>query len=502
MKYLVTAAEMKQYDANTIEKTGIPGMVLMERAALAAFSVIEERFGRGRQGIQSRKYEGNNVLILTGTGNNGGDGLALARLLWEAGWTVDVWCVGNPVKASSQWKQQEYILKNYPVRVGSKPQREEYNIIVDALFGVGLSREITGENARAIETCNDMKGVKLAIDLPSGIHSDTGAVLGCAFRADVTVTFGFVKRGLMLYPGAVYAGEVICVPIGITERSFYGQMPEMFYYDEPVEELLPARDPAGNKGTFGKVLLIAGSPYMAGAAVLCAKAAYRAGAGMVKVLTSEENRTILQETVPEALLGTYENLEESLAWADVIGIGPGIGTGEESRKMLCRVIGESSLPLVVDADGLNLLSKDAALTEMLANQGEQGRKIVLTPHVGELSRLTKQPIPVLKEDLPGWGRKLSGRLHAVAAVKDARTFVCREGKPVCANIRGNSGMATAGSGDVLAGIITALLAQGMDDFESACVGVYLHGDAGERAAACKGEYGCMAGDIAECIGRK
>lgn len=501
MKYLVTASEMKQYDANTIEKIGIPGMVLMERAALAAFSVIEERFGQGSQGAEKRKDSENKVLILTGTGNNGGDGLALARLLCEAGWSVDVWCVGNPDQASGQWKQQEHILNNYPVRVGSKPQREEYNIIVDALFGVGLSREITGEYARAIETCNDMNGIKLAVDVPSGIHSDTGAVLGCAFRADMTVTFGFAKRGLVLYPGAVYAGEVICAPIGITERSFYGRMPEMFYYDEPVEKLLPARDPAGNKGTFGKVLLIAGSPYMAGAAVLCAKAAYRAGAGMVKVLTPDENRIILQETVPEALLGTYENLEESLAWADVIGIGPGMGTNEKSRKVLCRVIGESSLPLVVDADGLNLLSGDGTLTEMLAQQGKKGRIIVLTPHVGELSRLTNQPISVLKKDLPGWGKELSEKLHAVAAVKDARTFVCREGKPVCANIRGNSGMATAGSGDVLAGIITALLAQGMTDFDSACVGVYLHGAAGERASADKGEYGCMAGDIAEGIGR-
>lgn len=510
MKYLVTASEMKQYDANTIEKTGIPGMVLMERAALVALHVIEEQFPEGREHIF--------VLIVAGMGNNGGDGLALARLLCEDGFNVEVWGIGNPDKASEQWRLQREILRhysvtfqdkpeilaNYPATFGGRPQRAEYDIIVDALFGVGLSRELTGEYGTAIHYCNEHKAFKLALDVPSGICSDTGRLLGVwGFCADVTVTFGFAKRGLFQYPGCIYAGKVITAPIGITENSFYGQMPGMFVYDEPVEELLRKRSPAGNKGTFGKVLLIAGSLNMAGAAVLSAKAAYRIGAGMVKVLTPPENRVILQERVPEALVGTYEDLEEGLRWANVIGIGSGLGQSSEAHEVLKKVIFESRLPILLDGDALNLLANDESLKKELSiqGQGENGREIILTPHVGELSRLTGKSIPELKEDLTAHASLLASELHGVVAAKDARTYVCREGKPVCMNIRGNSGMATAGSGDVLAGCILGLWAQGEEAFRAACVGVYAHAVAGDAAAQAHGEYGCMAGDIAEELGK-
>ena len=329
MEYLVTAAEMKQYDSNTIETLGIPGMVLMERAALESFRAIEARFG-------SLAPSEKRVFILAGMGNNGGDGLALARLLCDAGYRVWVKCVGEAAKASGQWKQQRSILTHYPVSFCENDQASdiEYTILVDALFGVGLSRTVEGEYAREIEAFNAKNGFKVALDIPSGIHSDTGMVLGCAVRADLTVTFGFVKRGLVLYPGVTYAGDIQKAEIGISEKSFMGQMPDMFYYNEDVEELLPKRDPSGNKGTFGKVLLVAGSMKMAGAAVLAAKAAYRIGAGMVKVISAPENREIIQVAVPEALYGTYEDLAAGLAWADVIVIGPGIGTGEEALENL------------------------------------------------------------------------------------------------------------------------------------------------------------------------
>lgn len=497
MKYLVTAAEMKRYDKNTIERTGIPGMVLMERAALAAFEVIEERFGN-RERCDKR------VLIAVGTGNNGGDGLALARLLSEADYDVEVWGIAagskDVDKASAQWKEQMQILAHYPVNIGGKPIRAEYNIIVDALFGVGLSRAVTGVYAQALELCNEMIGFKLAIDMPSGIHSDTGEILGRAFRADVTVTFGFVKRGLKFYPGCSFAGEIICADVGITELSFYGEMPGMYYYDEAVEELLPKRDPAGNKGTFGKVLLVAGSYNMAGAAVLSARAAYRAGAGMVKVLTHRENRVILQESVPEALLGTWEDLEESVRWADVIGIGPGLGVSNEARKVLRQVIFETDLPLLLDADALNLLAEDEGMRKELSGQGAQGRSVILTPHVGELARLTGRSVPELKKELAAHALKLAGEIHAILVAKDVRTFTCAEERAVCVNLAGNSGMATAGSGDVLAGVICGLLAQKMEPFAAASVGVCLHAYAGDAAARKKGEHGCMAMDIAEAIG--
>ena len=303
----------------------------------------------------------------------------------------------------------------------------------------------------------------------------------------------------MLYPGCGYAGEVVTAEIGISERSFYGEAPDMYAYDEEPLSLMPKRDRGGNKGTFGKVLLVAGSMNMAGAAVLAARAAYRAGAGMVKVLTSAENRIILQQAVPEALFGTEDQLAEGMEWADVIAIGPGLGKSSAARQCMEQVIRESRKPLIVDADGLNLLAQDAALRDVLAEQGGGGRQIIVTPHVGELARLTGKTVAVCKEDLPGTGRRLAKALHGVVAAKDARTFICREGHAICVNLSGNCGMATAGSGDVLAGVIAGLLAQGMDTFEAAAVGAYIHGTAGDRVSREKGEYACMAGDIAEHI---
>lgn len=488
VRYLVTAEEMKEYDRNTTDRIGIPGMVLMERAALAALEYILGRWERG------------SALILAGMGNNGGDGLALARLLSEKGWQVEVRCVGDREKATGQWKEQRHILESYPVDFSSIPGKSEYTIMVDALFGAGLSREVAGEYARAVEEFQEIKGFKLALDVPSGVDSDTGRIRGTAVQADATVTFGFMKRGLGLYPGCELAGEVVTADIGITDKSFFGREPETFAFCGEPEELLPARAGDGNKGTFGKVLLVAGSVNMAGAAVLAARASYRMGAGMVRVITPEENRVILQTTVPEALFGTPWELAQGLEWADAVVIGPGLGKSQSAGNCLRQAVNYGKKPLVIDADGLNLLAENEELQQQLAAQGEKGRRIVLTPHVGELSRLTGVPVQELKQSLLQYGRELAERLHVIVTAKDARTLVCREKGSACLNLGGNSGMATAGSGDVLAGITGALLTQQEDAFLAAAMAVYVHGRAGDKAAARRGERGCMAGDIAEALG--
>lgn len=492
MRYLVSAAEMKRYDRNTIEKIGIPQCVLMERAALAAMEQVLRQCGSG----EGRKR----ALIMAGMGNNGGDGLAAGRLLAEKGYRVEIWSVGDREKASPQRKEQLRILESYPVEYTDTPKREEYDVIIDALFGVGLSRNVEGEAAEAIALFNRLGGWKLALDMPSGIDSDTGAVRGYAARVDMTVTFGFCKRGIVLYPGCEYAGEVKAADIGISGRSFFGKGPEMYAYDETVEKLLPKRSGNGNKGTFGKVLLAAGSENMAGAAILAARAAYRAGAGMVKVLSPETNRIILQQAVPEALLGRRGKLEEDMEWADVLAAGPGLGKSEEALCLLRTLIQESGKPLLVDADGLNLIAVHSDLRNTLAKQGEEGREIVLTPHVGELARLMGRTTAVCAAALPEYAGDLAREIHGIVAAKDARSFICAQGHPVCVNLCGNSGMATAGSGDVLAGIIAGLLAQGMEAFEAAAVGVYVHAKAGDRASQELGEHACMAGDIIERIG--
>ncbi len=490
MEYLVTAKEMRRLDENTVRRRGIPAMALMERAALAALEAAERACG-GKPG---------RILILAGMGNNGGDGLALARLLGENGHKVQVWCVGKEEKASEQWLLQRRILEGCPVDFVTGPGSGEYTVMIDALLGIGSSREVAGPFREALERFNGLAGYKIALDLPSGIDPDTGKVLGCAVRADETVTFGFRKRGLVLYPGCGYAGKVTVARAGISEASFYGESPGMVLCDEAASELLPPRRPDGNKGTFGKVLLAAGSLNMAGAAVLAARAAYRAGAGMVKVITPPENRLILQTAVPEALLGTPEELEESLAWADVAALGPGLGKGEAARKCLETAVRKSGIPLLLDADGLNLLAESGALREELACQGAGGRPVVLTPHMGELARLTGASVEDLKEDPAGFGKALAEQLHAVVAAKDARTFVCGEGRPVCVCAGGNSGMATAGSGDVLAGVVAGLLAQGMESFHAAVAGVRLHALAGDKVSGRLGPHACMAGDLAEALG--
>lgn len=502
MRYLVTASEMRRYDANTIEEIGIPGMVLMERAALAVRDRVLALCDAGNKEAHEG-YCKTKVLILAGVGNNGGDGLALARLLTEKNISVEIWCIGNRDKASKQWRMQQRILEAYDVIWSDKPRFLEYTVLVDALFGVGLSREVEGDYRRAIEQFNGLYGYKLALDVPSGICSDTGRILGCAVRVHETQTFAFAKRGLYLYPGCEMAGRITVSDIGINHRGFQGKLPDMFCLDDE-KEWLPVRAQSGNKGTFGKVLIIAGSKGMAGAAVLCAKAAYRTGAGMVKVLTDESNREIVQMCLPEAMYGTYDDMEQGLDWADVVAVGPGLGQSETAADIVQRVIQDCNKPLVLDADALNLLAANKELYEKLSVQKE--RQIILTPHVGELARLTGLTVEILKQSLWEYGRQLAERLHAVVVAKDARTFVCCENQPVCVNIYGNSGMATAGSGDVLTGMIAAIMAQykgqkHMEDvaFRAACAGVRLHAAAGDFVAEQKGEYACMAGDMAETI---
>lgn len=511
MRYLVTSAEMKRYDQNCIEKIGIPSMVLMERAALETFHVLQ---GKGLVKADERAF------ILAGYGNNGGDGLALARMLCEAGMIAEVLLVGNAAKATTQWLSQKAILGNYPVRFVKEAGSKEYIVVIDALFGVGLKRELEGDAARAVELANTLKGTKVALDVPSGVDSNTGKILGTAFQADLTVTYGFEKKGLYLWPGFDEAGEVVCADVGISKSAFFGDEPSCFALDESLAELLPARKKNGNKGTFGKALIIAGSYNVAGAAILCGRACYKLGAGMVKIMSDAQNRVILQESLPEALLGDLADqnaLTESGSWCDVICIGPGLGKGSEAKEALREVLlGEAfrGKPLVIDADGLNLLSEDETLRDAVQKQGREGRSITLTPHPGELRRLSDAIWQGRWEMIAGSdanpleqiGMELAKYFSATIVAKDARSFVCREGRATCMNLSGNGGMATAGSGDVLAGIITAFLCQEKkkslaysDDFLVICRAVRVHGLLGDLAKekGLLGEHGVMAGDIVE-----
>ncbi|MCM1118976.1 MAG: NAD(P)H-hydrate dehydratase [bacterium] len=495
MKYVVDSRQMKQYEETVIDTMGMPALTLMERAAMAVAEEI-------RAYAVSTQMAEKRLLVVAGSGNNGADGMAVARLLSLEGWQVTVYQTGAAGHCTREWERQNKFISYYPVKIVSNWPAEEYTIMVDALFGIGLSRQVQGEYAEIIAEMNRRKCFRIAVDVPSGIHAGTGKIMGIAVRADMTVTFGWAKKGLLLYPGAAYAGRVVVRDIGINETCFCAaqEKPSMFYYDEAPRELLPPRKADGHKGDFGRLLLVAGFEQMPGAAVLAARAAYSAGVGMVKVICPQENRSILQTAVPEALWTEPENWRQGCEWADVIAIGPGLGRGVQAKNILTGVFKESKLPLVLDADALNLIAGDMSLQIMAADQGKEKREMILTPHEGELSRLSGKSIAQLQEDRERAARVLAQDLHCVLVLKGARTLICREQGDACVNLTGDNGMASAGSGDVLTGIIAALLAQGADAFAAASVGVYLHGLAGEMVANRYGSYGVTAGKLAEAIG--
>lgn len=493
MKYLVNSREMRQYDNNTSQILKVPPLLLMEQAAIAAVEEIEKL-------TEDKKRP---ILIVCGVGNNGGDGLAVGRMLFLKGYEIELVLVGDSKKASEQNLKQQEILNSYGVPLRQEiPREKDYQMVIDAIFGVGLTRNIEGEYKVVIETMNTLEGMKLALDIPSGVSADDGAVLGMAFRADVTITFAFDKIGLHLWPGNEKSGKIIVKEIGITERSFLGQEPEGMAYEATDLDVLTMRPSHSNKGTFGKLLVIAGSVNMAGAAVLAAKSAYTTGCGLVRLLTPEENRTIIQSTLPEAILTTYdaknvdlEVMKETLEWADAVLIGPGIGTQAAAEVILKQVLEVRNLPVIMDADALNLLARDVKC--LCQPHGE----MIVTPHLGEMSRLTGKSISEIQKKLMATARDFSNTYQVTCVLKDERTIVSVPNGKIYVNLSGNAGMATAGSGDVLSGIIASLVVQGYVSEKAAPLGVYLHGAAGDVMVEETGKAGLMASDLIEGVRR-
>ena len=490
MKKILTCNQMKALDENTIRGMHIPSSVLMERAALAVADEI-----RKLSGVPFR------VLVVCGSGNNGGDGLAIARLLHLQGINTEIYLAGNPEKMTPETARQLESVKCYQVPVTNNPVWNEYTVIVDAIFGVGLSRPVEGHYAELIRQMNAAKAFKVAVDIPSGISGDTGELLGTAFMADLTVTFAYTKRGLCLYPGRKYAGKVMTADIGIYDQDAKGRelaVNAAWHLEEKDLSQLPKRASDANKGTFGKVLLVAGSKGMCGAAYLSAAAALYAGAGMVKIQTVEENRIPLQTLLPEAMLtcefDQQEN-EKNLDWCDVLVIGPGLGTDAFSTERMLWFLQnghKKGKPVVLDADGLNLLAAHPGWLEYI------DENTVLTPHMGEMSRLTKIQIQDLKKDPIFHAVKYAGETGAVCVLKDACTVIADRNEKIYINLCGNPGMATAGSGDVLSGLMAAVMCMYLPEKEEtelaykAAMAVYLHGRSGDFAAEHTGSHGMTA----------
>ena len=523
MKFAQYASDMRELDRHTIEDLGVPSEVLMERAALAVADAAEELLGASSQGL---------VAAVCGVGNNGGDGAAAARILKNRGIRTAVVFIGDREKISPDMRKELILARNFGVTLlsGSESIPENAAVYIDALFGIGLAREVGGDYALAIRKMNEAPGRVVAADIPSGIAADTGEVLGTAVNADITVTMQRGKPGLFLDPGRQYAGEVRIADIGIfapscslTNAAGPGvqeaspdnngdaeagnrQMPPappiFLFENEDFAKLLPKRLPSGNKGTFGKIVLIAGSMNMAGAAVLAARAALRAGAGMVKIVAPACNREILQISVPEALLATYtaENyadvLKEALRFGNVIAAGPGLGAEPETVGMIKTLL--TVLPdlpekpsLVLDAGALNIIAAEKLME--LVPEGA-----FLTPHIVEMTRLSGLTAKEIIRDRLKAAENFAKTGDLRLLLKDARTVIVSDGRSFI-NLSGTDGMAAAGSGDVLTGILAGLLAQHTDESFAGPAAAFLHGCAGEKAAEALGRRSMTAADICEYL---
>lgn len=494
MKYLLNHTEMKAVDMYSIHTIGIPSLVLMERAALSVVRRMLERITKKDK-----------ILAVSGSGNNGADAVAAARILHNMGYDACVYLAADADHISGELKVQIDIVNNQNIKVYGKDdiRWESFDWIIDGVFGIGLSREVQGRYAEVISKINEASGKVCAVDIPSGIFADNGQVLGCAVKADMTVTFGFDKAGMILYPGASYAGDLYVEDIGFAIDSVDFVTPHLqCLEDEDIKAILPKRYPWSNKGSYGKLLVVAGKKNMCGAAYLCGKAAYKTGVGLVKIITPEENRTIIQTSIPEAVLDTYnedmpdENwIKAQMQWADAIVVGPGLGI-TKAGEVFVRCALKQTKPVLIDADGLNILAKHKEWLE------QKTCPLIITPHLGEMSRLTQKSIKEIQDSLIETCEQFAEAYDLICVLKDARTITSDGRNVTFVNTSGNNGMSTGGSGDVLSGIIGGLMCQ--KDMQTqmctmAAAGVFIHGRSGDEAKKVTGVYGLLASDIIKYI---
>ncbi len=487
MKYAVNSKIAKYIDDYTINKIGVPSMVLMERAALSVATKVAEVAVNFNHEVK--------IVAVCGVGNNGADGIAAARILTWQGLKVDIVVVGDETKATEEFHKQKEIAVKSGMHFGNISSVGEYVIIIDALFGVGLSRDVKGSYAEAVDMINSGNSYVVSVDIPSGISADKGHICGTAVKADSTVTFGYHKVGMLLYPGREYAGEVTVSDIGFSPCAVNEVNAPMYFVQEDIGRI-PKRLEYSNKGTYLRALIIAGNEDMSGAAYLSGAASYRCGVGLVEIFTHENNTDVLKKNLPEAIVTGYnpDNAEELLSAkinkVDVIILGPGLGTGDTSRRIVKLVMEMAKVPLIIDADGLNIIAEDKAVLKSYAHT------VIITPHIGEMARLTGLDKQKVITDIIGVAKSFSEEYNVICVLKDATTVVAEPGtERVYINNSGCGAMSKAGCGDVLTGVIAAMMALRLEPFSAAAMGVYIHGLAGEKATVGINEHSLMASDL-------
>ncbi len=500
---IVTGEEMREFDRMTIKELGIPGVVLMEHAGLrSALEIAELVKSPGR------------MLIIAGKGNNGGDGFVIHRWLERWGYDCTTLLLASRNEIQGDAKVNLDILYNLDaevVEVHTEGELREfwngigqYSWIIDGILGTGIKGEVRGLSYVAIELVNQSSQRVAAIDLPSGLDVLKGKPLGAAVRADLTITFGLPKVGLLLYPGRSYVGDLKVVDIGIPEKVVHQANIRRFWMNrELCKQLLPERPDEGHKGTFGRVVVLAGSIGMTGAAALTAEAALRSGAGLVTLgipaslnqIMEAKLTEVMTRPLPEAngqlAVTGIEEIRRLVANADVVAFGPGLGQSDGLEHLAQTLIRELSVPLVIDADGLNNLSQP-----VLNDLKNREALTILTPHPGEMAHLLGLSVAEIQEDRVGLAERFAREYGVVLVLKGVPTLTVFPDGQIYFNSTGNQGMATGGTGDVLTGIISGLLAQ-YEDPLSVAAGVYLHGLSGDLIAEMDNPRSLIAGDLLE-----
>jgi NAD(P)H-hydrate epimerase len=497
---VVDSSTMRKIDQYCIETLKIKGIILMENAALKVFSEVENKL---------KKTNGKFVTILCGVGNNGGDGLAVARHLYLKGYDVKVFIVGDIDKASKDFQDNFYILKNINqidkdsvyLEVLSennlnnlKEALIQCDIVLDGIFGTGLKRNIEGIHLSAISLINESSKYIISIDVPSGLNSDNGKVLTEAVKANETITLQLYKKGFLNYEAFNYCGEIKVVDIGIPKKVIEMLAEEVFITSkEWVASRIPLRSKISHKGNFGKVLIVAGSNEYTGAAYFSAQAAVKSGAGLISLSTGKDVRKILQSKLAEVMVSQYEDkikLKKLIDNSDVIAIGPGLGNEKNTFSLVQEVLLREKIPVVIDADGINALKDN--LEVLLKRQGVT----IITPHLGEMSRIVNKPISEIEENRMEIAKEFAIKYNTIVLLKGYNTIIT-DGKKVMINPTGNSAMASGGMGDVLTGLITSFIGQGIEPFEATVCAAFIHGAGGDKLA--KEKYSVTASDILESL---
>jgi NAD(P)H-hydrate epimerase len=474
---IYSVAAVRETDRTTIEDHGVPGYTLMTRAGAAAVRAARESFPGT-----------NRWQVICGAGNNGGDGYVVARLAASEGIAVSVVSLIDPgtLKGDAAEACSDFMAEGGTILPWSGELDAEADLLVDGILGVGLERDVGGEFAQAVAAINDHSAPVMALDIPTGINGDTGRVLGCAVHADLTMTFVALKAGLFIGDAPDYCGEIRLADLDIPEDFRKGIVPAYRRSDDALlTAALRPRQRAAHKGDFGHVLIIGGGRGMPGAVRLAGEAALRTGAGLVSIATHPSHAAIPVASRPELMphaVAAVPDLEALLEKADVLAFGPGLGQSTWARELFARV-SEARQPSVWDADALNLLSEQP---NSVANR-------VITPHPGEAGRLLGVRTADIQADRRGALANLTDRYGGTTVLKGAGTLVSAASVPFLCTA-GNPGMASPGMGDVLTGIIAALMGQGLDPEMAAAVGVEVHARAGDRAAA-GGERGLIASDV-------